>query len=90
MQGRHLQVVMLVLGLGLGLGQASAEVARLVIVDVGERGDAETIGLAARLLLQPLARLDLAQDVAQRLGPAGVAVPLHVAVERRQQVVVDR
>jgi hypothetical protein len=57
-QGRHLQVVMAM----LRLGDAPSQLAGLVVVDVGERGDAE--GLVARLR-QPLARLGLAQDVAR-------------------------
>src|SRR5579883_2687373 len=79
---RDLQVVMPV----LRLGEPLAELARLVVVDVGEGGDAVAV---ARILL-PLPGLCVAQDVAQRLRPAAVASPAHVPVERLHQLVVDR
>src|SRR4051812_34859916 len=59
-----------------------------MVVDIGERRDAETVALRRRL--QPLAGLRLAQDVAQGLRPAGIAVRLHMAVEYRGEIVVDR
>ena len=49
MQRRHLQVVVLV----LCLVEPPAEVARLVVVDIGQGGDAEAVGFARCLKLWP-------------------------------------
>src|SRR5690242_17004183 len=81
---RDLQVVMLV----LRSGKTLAELSRLVIVDIGQRRNAEALGLAVASEL--LAGLDVAQDVAQRLRAAGIAPRSHVPVERIDEVVVDR
>ena len=63
-QRRHLQIVVLV----LGLGDAPAEVARLVVVDVGQGGDTETAGVLLLLLnVEPLTRLGVAQRLRGRL-----------------------
>ena len=87
MQGRDLQIMMFV----LGLGDPTAEVARLVVVDIGQRGDAEAVGLAGGLRPSSCWRVaDIAQDVAQRLGTAGITVRLHMTVEGRHEIVVDR
>lgn len=82
MQGRHLQIVMRM----LRLDQPAAEIAGFVVIDVSQRGDAVPV----RRLLQFLARLGLAQDIAQRLGAAGIALLLHAPVEGVGQFVVDR
>ena len=58
MQCRHLEIVVAV----LRLGEPPAEIARLVVVDIGQGGDAEAVALVRRRRLQPLARLRLAQD----------------------------
>lgn len=52
-QGRDLEIVVAV----LGLGEAASEVARLVVVDVGERRDAEAVILARVLAVEALRRL---------------------------------
>src|ERR1700722_374368 len=70
----------------LRLGKPPREVAGPVVVDIGERGDAE----AAAFLVELLARLDVAQDVPQRLRTAGIAALSHVVVERRREIVFDR
>src|SRR6185437_4394591 len=80
--GRDLQVVVPM----LCLGQPLAELPGLVIVDVGEGGDA----MAVTGFLPALPRLRVAQDVAQCLRTAAVAAPAHVLVERLDQIVVDR
>ena len=69
--------MMLVLRLGQPLTQSPC----LVIVDIGQRRDAEAVGLAVTIA-QLLARLDAAQDVAQRLRTAGIAVRSRVLIER--------
>src|ERR1700757_3686780 len=64
---RDLQVVMAL----LRLGEPLAELARLVVIDISEGGDSVAV---SRILLS-FPRLRVAQDVAQRLGPAAVAAP---------------
>ena len=86
MQRRDLQIMMLV----LGLGQPSTQIACLVVVNIGERSDAETIALPHGVRLQLRARLRLAQDVAQSLRTAGIAMRLHVPIEGLQEIIVDR
>jgi len=71
-----LQVMMLV----LGSGEALPEAPRLVVVDIGQRRNAEAVRLA--VVLELLARLDAAKDVAKGLRAAGVASHSHVLVER--------
>ena len=81
-QGRDLQVVMPV----LRLRKSPREIANLVVVDVGERGDTKP----AAFVVELLARLNAAQDVAQRLRTAGIVVLSHVAVESCGEIIVDR
>ncbi len=69
-QGRYLEIVVAM----LRPGEPPAEIASLMVVDIGEGGDALAVG---RLLLL-LACLRLAQDVAQRLRSAGIAAAAHV------------
>lgn len=59
MQGCDLQVVMGV----LCAGEPPAEIARLVIVDIGQGCDAGTVLLAFGVLVETLPRLQLAQQV---------------------------
>ena len=58
--------------------QPSAKIACLVVVDVGHRRHAIAVVVCG---LGRLAGLGFAQDVAQRLGTAGVVALLHASVE---------
>ena len=59
-QRRHLQIVVLV----LRLIEPPAEVARFVVVDIGQGGDAEAVALVRDCLVKLLACRRVAQDVA--------------------------
>ncbi len=79
--GRHGEVVVRVLGGGQPLGQ----VALVVVVDVGQRGDA-----VGRLLTREAARLELlAQDVAHRFRAVVVAALADQPVEFLRQLFVE-
>ena len=77
----HGQVMSGVLRLGDALGQ----VAGVVVVHVAQRGDAGRLGLRG-----PVAGQGLAQQVAHRLRPAGIAAGGDAGIHRGQQVVLQR
>lgn len=85
MQGGDLHVVMGV----LRAGEPPAEIARLVVVDIGQGRDAGAVLLAFGVFVEALPRLQPAQEVAQSFGAAGIAVLLHVPIQRRGKIVVD-
>ena len=85
-QGRELHVVM---GM-LRPREPPAEVARRMVVDIGQGRDAVAVAFAFDLCIQALACLQSTQKVAQRFGAARIAMLLHVAIQRRGEIVVDR
>ena len=66
--------------------QPLGQVALVVVVDVGEVGDAVRLGI--RVLAQPVKVRP--QDVANRLGSVAVAAALDQRVEFVSQLVVER
>jgi TonB-dependent Receptor Plug Domain/TonB dependent receptor len=86
MQGRELHVVMGV----LRPREPPAKVARRMVVDIGEGRDTGAVVFAFGVCIQALACLQSAQEVAQRFGAARIAMLLHVAIQRRSEIVVDR
>lgn len=85
MQGCDLEVVMGV----LRAGEPPAEIARRVVVDIGQGRDTGAVVLAIGVLVEALPRLQPAQEVAQGFGAARVAMLLHVSIQRRDEVVID-
>jgi len=80
-QGRDGQFVMIVL---LG-GEPLRQLARLMLVDVGQRTDARLLRLDPRRLRG----LGFAHEVPDGLGPAGIAPLPTQSVEGGEEIVVD-
>ena len=80
-QRRDRQVVVVV----LGRGQAPGEIARLVLIGVGQRRDAGRIARSRRLL----PGCGLPDEIADCLRPAAIAAPLRERVHDGEKVVVD-
>lgn len=70
----------------LGLGQAARQFPFMMIVDIGQAGDA----MAVLILGQAFGFQPPAQDVAHRLGSIAVAALTDVFVELGQQVFIQR
>ena len=74
------QVVVVV----LRMGQPTGEIARRVVEDIAQRGDARGRGISGALAIEPVAN-----DVAVRSGAAGVTALRHQRVDPGQQIVID-
>ena len=81
MHGGDRQVMMVV----VQVGQAVRQLALVVVIDIGERGQA--LAVAARL--RALRLEALAQQVAQRLGTPGIALGRDEGVEPLQELRFD-